>query len=381
VTRARPKLTTSQIVLIVLAGLFAVALLAGSIWAMSRRSVSSLGSPDELDEPRWSDTGPPRVGDYWHAAYGIWVCNGFEPVGAGEPSPDLTGIYTRGDGLIHIRPTEPSYAGRNATLALFADSIGLDVSPEALYLPDGGVRDTCDGRAARVTVWRWDADDLSKPPEQLGHDLWTIRFTKNREVYVIALNPEDAPPPPLPRSIDSLPKRPSTTGTTRRPATTIRPAPGTTAARDSTGQPLGLNLPLNGPPGYAWEEWDRNRLAATGALADLGVEPSDAETAYYQRLTKLDGSGTTLTGIVWDFRDSNAAQRYAERIAAAAASGVEAPFPDSYRLPARRWIQPDRVVILARHGDLVMVTVLRGHDVNPEESVLYSTFLFHAIAR
>ncbi len=86
----------------------------------------------------------------------------------------------------------------------------------------------------------------------------------------------------------------------------------------------------------------------------------------------MDGSGTTLTGVVWDFHSETAAKQYTERIAAAAAADTETPIPGNSLPAGRRWVRPDRVVIVARHRDLVVVTTLRGQNVHPDESVLYS---------
>src|SRR5213592_5137587 len=51
-----------------------------------------------------SDDATPPVAnvDHWHAAYGIYNCDAFEPAIQVKTDPD--GIHTHGDGVIHIHP-------------------------------------------------------------------------------------------------------------------------------------------------------------------------------------------------------------------------------------------------------------------------------------
>src|SRR5688500_3304374 len=41
--------------------------------------------------------------DHWHAAYGVYLCDTFQPPLTNERDP--LGIHTHGDGVIHIHPT------------------------------------------------------------------------------------------------------------------------------------------------------------------------------------------------------------------------------------------------------------------------------------
>ncbi len=53
----------------------------------------------------------PALGDHWHDAYGIYVCDAFEP-----PQFDLPGarhdIHTHEDGLMHIHPASAALRAR-----------------------------------------------------------------------------------------------------------------------------------------------------------------------------------------------------------------------------------------------------------------------------
>src|SRR5437660_9818680 len=48
-----------------------------------------------------SGSQPPRAGvDHWHVAYGIFICDHFDPA-MPDNGQDPVGIHTHGDGIIH----------------------------------------------------------------------------------------------------------------------------------------------------------------------------------------------------------------------------------------------------------------------------------------
>ena len=47
-------------------------------------------------------TSAPRVGDHWHSAYDIYVCDSYRSKVVLETDPN--GIHSHGDGLLHIHP-------------------------------------------------------------------------------------------------------------------------------------------------------------------------------------------------------------------------------------------------------------------------------------
>ncbi len=90
--------------------------------------------------------------DHWHAKYAVEVCGKTL-----APFPYSPGdVHTHGDGVIHVHPTSPATAGRNANLAAFFRSVKMEVLPGYLRLPDGKVYrdgDPCpDGKPGRVKV-------------------------------------------------------------------------------------------------------------------------------------------------------------------------------------------------------------------------------------
>jgi hypothetical protein len=155
-------------------------------------------------------SGPPAVGDHWHAAYGVSVCGEFEPVFASENDP--VGIHSHADGVIHIHPFGAEASGGNATLGKFFEAMGAGLSDESLQLGELGTftegEDDCDGQPAIVQVAKWaDADTAeSTEPQIITEDLTSIHFDNDREAYTIAFAPEgaDIPPPPTIPQLDQL---------------------------------------------------------------------------------------------------------------------------------------------------------------------------------
>ena len=99
-------------------------------------------------------TAPVANKDHWHAAYGIYACDEFLAPLTDERDPK--GIHSHADGIIHIHPFVRSAAGRNATLSVFADATGMELSDDRIEVPGGETYeagdDECDGKDAIVQV-------------------------------------------------------------------------------------------------------------------------------------------------------------------------------------------------------------------------------------
>jgi hypothetical protein len=98
-------------------------------------------------------TSPPAVGSTESAAFAVDVCGKILP--NIKTTKDPVGITTDGDGIIHIHPTTASAAGANATLGLFASSIGMKLNASELQTPGGHLYldgDKCNGVASHVYV-------------------------------------------------------------------------------------------------------------------------------------------------------------------------------------------------------------------------------------
>ena len=168
----------------------------------------------------------PAVGDHWHLAWGVYVCDKFvklpEPTGN-----DPVGIHTHGDGLIHTHPFSEKAAGKNAIMARFFETENIKVANNSIKLGATtyfGGKD-CGGRKTKLTVYRWDSR-TAKSPVVVAGDASKIALG-DQQMIVFALVPEgaivpappskeeladpaDLPPPALPSSaLPNLPAPPS----------------------------------------------------------------------------------------------------------------------------------------------------------------------------
>jgi hypothetical protein len=141
----------------------------------------------------------PTFGDHWHAAYGVYTCDGFaDPLA--DQQGDANGIHTHEDGLIHIHPTSTQATGDNATLSVFDEETGLVLENDRLEVPGGDTfvegEDECDGEPGIVQVAVWD-DPGDETPEIVTEDLGDIKLGEN-QLLTIAFAPEgtDLPKPP-----------------------------------------------------------------------------------------------------------------------------------------------------------------------------------------
>lgn len=151
---------------------------------------------------------PPKLGDHWHAAYGVYVCDRWV-ADLSDRGPDQLGIHTHDDGLIHIHPFLAGAAGNSATLGKFFEQVGMSVSGSSITLPEGGQfqgrkyvsgETTCGGEPGRVVVGMWsNAQEAGgDPDETFDSSISGRRLDTNFAAYTIAFVPEGAeiPPPP-----------------------------------------------------------------------------------------------------------------------------------------------------------------------------------------
>lgn len=165
----------------------------------------------------------PRVGEHWHAAYGIYVCDAFLPA-LSDQGPDTTGLHTHADGVAHLHPFANGYAGRNATLAGFGEVVGLSFGSDSFTVDGTTYADgyDCGGEPAQVQLWVWPADDLDAEPTVVTSDIGSFRFTEDRMAITLAVVPDgtDVPRPPSVPQLDQLTdviEAPTTSGSAPAP--------------------------------------------------------------------------------------------------------------------------------------------------------------------
>lgn len=141
-------------------------------------------------------TGPDFANaDHWHTAYGVNVCGEWLPP-IGEFASDF---HSHGDGLVHAHPGSTSAAGRNATLGLFFERAGLELTAAKLEYSDGKTytseETTCgEGEDKQTAVLRWALNG----EEQEGNPANFV--AGNGDVVAIAFLPDKAEFDTLPPS-------------------------------------------------------------------------------------------------------------------------------------------------------------------------------------
>ncbi len=156
---------------------------------------------------------PPQVGDHWHAAYGMYVCDGWLPKLTGNQEETLldastgaetyvnaefgaTGIHSHDDGVIHYHPYSTKAVGKRARLGVFLDVYGIELNTDRLALPEdqgGDVYDVddyqCNGEDVEIKVVAWDSyTDTGKGTTNIT-DLADVRITNDGMVFAIAVVP------------------------------------------------------------------------------------------------------------------------------------------------------------------------------------------------
>jgi hypothetical protein len=194
-------------------------------------------------------SGVPRVNDgvntdsHWHAAFGIYICDTFQPkiVGTKEETTTdaqgntvladdefrINGVHSHGDGIIHYHPYSTKSSGNRAKLGVFLDVYDIKLTDSKLVMPpdQGGetwsTDDTkCNGKDTDIVTRVW--DDYSKP--DVYHDVVTdfnnIRITNDGMVFVVAFVPKGSAIP-QPDWAAQLPTLGAADGGNVAPSTTI----------------------------------------------------------------------------------------------------------------------------------------------------------------
>lgn len=159
--------------------------------------------------------GSPALGEHWHAAYGVYVCDRWV-ANLSDRGADTLGIHTHDDGLIHIHPFLAGAAGQSATLGKFFDQVGMKVSDSSITLPPGDVfgertykngETKCGDQDGRVVMAYWeDAQNAvtGEPDDVRTSNISGEHFDNDLGAITIAFLPDDVddvPPPPSAPSI------------------------------------------------------------------------------------------------------------------------------------------------------------------------------------
>ncbi len=124
-------------------------------------------------------TSAPRVGDHWHSAYDIYVCDSYRSKIVLETDPN--GIHSHGDGLLHIHPFNKLASGRDAVLGEFFSAFGGRIDDADEVLDKNGRPDELATAAAAAVREAAEEASVTVDPDEM---VWFARWI---------------PPPVMPR--------------------------------------------------------------------------------------------------------------------------------------------------------------------------------------
>lgn len=194
-------------------------------WTVGWVAVAMLGAcggdDDGGDEravggpPPAPQTDGPTIEDHWHVAYGFDLCDrdGIEHlVGAleerdtmGQPVHEdffRTGIHSHDDGVVHWHAFTARATGANATLGVFLDSYGVELTDDALAFPPaqfGGAEyvegaTDCGGAPGSLTLAVWPSVGDTGPPAVYTEDMTDLHVARDGMVVVVSYQPEGVDP-------------------------------------------------------------------------------------------------------------------------------------------------------------------------------------------
>jgi hypothetical protein len=173
---------------------------------------------------------PPQVGDHWHAAYGMYVCDGWLPKLTGTQEETVTdastgaesyvnddfgstGIHSHADGVVHYHPYSAKAVGKRAKIGVFLDVYDVEVSSDELKLPASQGGDVynvdefqCDGKDVEIKVVAWDSYTDTGKGQTYITDLTDVAIKNDGMVFVIAVVPvgTDVSMPPWAKELPEL---------------------------------------------------------------------------------------------------------------------------------------------------------------------------------
>lgn len=147
-----------------------------------------------------------RAADHWHAAIGFHVCGAFTPnLPEGD---DPLGIHSHGDNVVHIHPFGASSSGKRATLEVFFDTVGADISDDKIELPGQDTKrngDSCPDGEGVIRTKVWDTRDPADQGRIVEGDPSSLR-PQDSQLITIAFGDANAdiPKPPSEPKLNDL---------------------------------------------------------------------------------------------------------------------------------------------------------------------------------
>ncbi len=183
--------------------LVAITLVFGTLVVVSRNDRLQVSTPNKTPPLEATST---RAGDRWYESYGIYVCDKFLPNVNTDDDP--FGFPTKNDGIIYIHPYEKKYAGKNATLGLFAEGVGIKLTHTSINVPGEPIEykngsSKCGDKAGKLVLKEWTKASDAGSGTIITSDPRKVRL-KDGAAVTIAFVPEGETNIPIPPSAANL---------------------------------------------------------------------------------------------------------------------------------------------------------------------------------
>jgi hypothetical protein len=167
------------------------------------------------------DITSPTINDHWHVGYGFYICGEWYTLGGELEETDSqgrlvntpylqTGVHSHNDGVVHWHAFTSKAVGRRATLGVFFDVYGVEMTNERLKFPDGqpseGIRGEefipgetqCDGKDAELSVAVWNNYTDTGDGIRYIANFENIRIQNDGMVFAMVFMPRGEPVPTVP---------------------------------------------------------------------------------------------------------------------------------------------------------------------------------------
>lgn len=186
-----------------------------------------------------ADASPPTINDHWHAAYGLYLCDGWVQLNGDLEDRNTqgqyihtnflrTGIHSHDDGVMHWHPNTSRAVGKNAVLGVFLESYDVELKNDRLTFPSVAAagpnpnhldaapseileeyiegESTCNGEDASLSVRAWGSFTDTDAGARYIANMDRVRVAEDGMVFGLYFGPDDMdqPMPPWAAQLPQL---------------------------------------------------------------------------------------------------------------------------------------------------------------------------------
>lgn len=150
----------------------------------------------------------PQINDHWHAAYGFYLCDEWFMLSGDLEETDAqgvltdqaylrTGVHSHDDGVIHWHPFTSRAVGSRATLGVFLENYGVELTDTTLAIPPEQRDDAvfvsgetlCGDEPGELSLLVWDGFTDTGPGVRYIANMTEVPVTNDAMVFSIVFAP------------------------------------------------------------------------------------------------------------------------------------------------------------------------------------------------